>query len=90
VYAKCPQIQGKTITTVDTCFIRPNNGIYNSRYLLYLCLSKYFQDQVFKKASGTTRQRISKGNLVIIAFPLPPSYRTKTHSRENRRDNGSM
>lgn len=65
-----PPIQGKTITTVDTCFIRPNNGIYNSRYLLYLCLSKYFQDQVFKKAS-TTRQRISKGNLVIIAFPLP-------------------
>lgn len=67
-----PSIEGKVITTVDTCFIRVNDTIYNSKYLLYLFLSKYFQDRVFERASGTTRQRISKGNLITIPFPLPP------------------
>lgn len=67
-----PDIDGKKITSVDTCFIKPNENIYDSRYLLYTILSPYFQDKAFSKLAGTTRQRISKGNLISIVFALPP------------------
>lgn len=66
-----PEIEGKKITSVDTCFIKPNKKIYNSKYLMYVFLSDYFQKVVFGKIGGTTRQRISKGNLITIAFPFP-------------------
>lgn len=67
-----PKIEGKKITSVDTCFIKPNKDIYNTKFILYLVLSKYFQDKVYSRVAGTTRQRISKGNLITIPFPLPP------------------
>ena len=67
-----PKIEGKKITSVDTCFIKPNRCIYNEKFILYLVLSKYFQCKVYDRVAGTTRQRISKGNLITILFPLPP------------------
>ena len=67
-----PKIEGRKITSVDTCFIKPNKDIYNSKFILYLVLSEYFQEKAYSKVAGTTRQRISKGNLITIVFPLPP------------------
>ena len=67
-----PKIDGTKITSVDTCFIRPNPRIYNQKFILYMVLSGYFQRKVYTKIAGTTRQRISKGNLINIVFPLPP------------------
>lgn len=67
-----PEIDGTKITSVDTCFIRPNPRIYNQKFILYMILSGYFQRKVYTKIAGTTRQRISKGNLINIVFPLPP------------------
>jgi type I restriction enzyme S subunit len=34
--------------------------------------SSLYAAQVLQKAAGTTRQRISRGNLGRLAFPLPP------------------
>lgn len=69
---RLPDIEGKKITSVDTCFIRENNKIYDSDYLIYTILSPYFQAEIYKFLGGTTRQRISKGNLIKVLLPLPP------------------
>ncbi|QIH79141.1 hypothetical protein GTN30_10855 [Macrococcoides canis] len=75
---KLPEIKGKKITSVDVCWIMPSESKYNSDYLLYLLMSPYFQEKVFKLATGTTRLRISKGNLIKIIIPFPPiNYQNK-------------
>ena len=66
-----PNISGKLITTVDTCWIAPNDN-FHLKFLMYGIASKSFQDAVFLHSAGSTRKRISKGNLTQIPFPLPP------------------
>ena len=39
---------------------------------MYQLASSTFQKEVLLKASGTTRRRISKNNLINIALLLPP------------------
>ena len=67
-----PNIDGTIITTVDTCWIAPSNASYDIKFLMYQLASSTFQKEVFLKASGTTRRRISKNNLINIALLLPP------------------
>jgi len=66
-----PNISGILITTVDTCWIAPNKH-YNQKFLMYSIASKRFQDNVFLNSAGSTRKRISKGNLIQIPFAFPP------------------
>lgn len=67
-----PYIDGKLITTVDTCWIAPNDCNYNLKYLLYAISSPMFQTLVLKNATGVTRKRISKNNLIGLPLPIPP------------------
>ena len=67
-----PDIDGTIITTVDTCWIAPSNASYDIKFLMYQLASPTFQKEVLLKASGTTRRRISKNNLINIALLLPP------------------
>ena len=67
-----PHIDGSIITTVDTCRIAPSNASYDIKFLMYQLASPTFQKEVLLKASGTTRRRISKNNLINIALLLPP------------------
>ena len=67
-----PNIDGTIITTVDTCWIAPSNASYDIKFLMYQLASSTFQKEVVLKASGTTRRRISKNNLINIALLLPP------------------
>ncbi|MCE4957407.1 restriction endonuclease subunit S, partial [Macrococcoides caseolyticum] len=69
---KSPKLDGKAVTSVDVCWIKPSISNYDIDYLLYLLLSPYFQNSVFSLATGTTRLRISKGNLIKIYIPIPP------------------
>lgn len=55
----------KTITSVDVCWIAPDET-YNSKYLMYYLSSKEFQSKVLMLCSGSTRKRISKKNLTHI------------------------
>ena len=66
-----PNIKGTLITTVDTCWIAPNEN-YDIKYLMYSIASEPFQTNVFLNSAGSTRKRISKGNLIQVSFPLPP------------------
>ncbi len=66
-----PNIAGKLITTVDTCWIAPNSD-YDIKYLMYVMASPQFQSLVIKHSTGVTRKRISKNNLIKLPFPFPP------------------
>ena len=65
-------IEGKLITSVDACWIAPNNNIYNLTYIMYAISSTQFQKKVKELGRGVTRFRISKKNLISISFPFPP------------------
>lgn len=67
-----PKIEGKKITTVDTCWIAPKDNWYNLKYILYAISSPLFQSFVMINSSGTTRKRISKSNLVALPLLFPP------------------
>lgn len=64
-------IDGKLITSVDALWIAPTKKT-NIRYIMYLLLSGYIQSVIDEKKAGSTRLRISKGNLINIPIPLPP------------------
>ncbi len=63
-------IDGKIITSVDALWIKPSSNI-NLKFIMYLLLSPYLENQINKLKAGTTRQRISKFNLINIPIPLP-------------------
>ena len=67
-----PQLDGKLITTVDTCWIAPKDEWYNLKYLMYFISSTTFQSIVLYVSSGTTRKRISKSDLIHLPICLPP------------------
>lgn len=67
-----PEMKGKFITTVDTCWIAPDEKKYNLQFLMYALSSSIFQSLVLSNTSGTTRKRISKNNLIHLPLPYPP------------------
>ena len=67
-----PDIDGTIITTVDTCWIAPSKTSYDIKFLMYQLASPSFQSAVLLKATGTTRKRISKNNLIDLHLLLPP------------------
>ena len=67
-----PDIDGTIITTVDTCWIAPSETSYDIKFLMYQLASPSFQSAVLLKATGTTRKRISKNNLIDLHLLLPP------------------
>ena len=67
-----PNIDGKLITTVDTCWISPKQDQYDLGFLLLALSSPQYQSLVLKNATGVTRKRISKNNLIALPLPFPP------------------
>ena len=72
-----PSIEGKLITTVDTCWIAPCENWYSLEYLMYAVSSPAFQSLVLLNSAGTTRKRISKNNLISLPIPFPPLQEQK-------------
>ena len=64
-----PKFEFKTITSVDICWIAPDEH-YNQEYIMYYLLSPSFQKKVLTKGSGSTRKRISKKNLINIPINI--------------------
>ena len=73
-----PDLEGILMTAVDVCWVAPNDGLYNIEYLMYAMSSSGVQQRVKELGHGVTRFRISKLNLIDIAFPLPPFEEQKT------------
>ncbi len=59
------------VTVVDVCIIRVDPKIVHSHWLVHFINSANFQRQITNNITGTTRQRISRGNLAKVAIPLP-------------------
>jgi type I restriction enzyme, S subunit len=67
-----PGLGQHAVTAVDVCIVRVNPEVIYSRYLVHFLNSADALRQISSKASGSTRQRISRSNLGTIKIPLPP------------------
>ena len=62
----------KSVTVVDVAIVRSGNGKFNHRWLMYFINAPVFRTAVASLQSGSTRKRISRGNLARIVLPVPP------------------
>lgn len=62
----------RTVTVVDVCIIRLKPENHNARWLMHCLNAPICRNQMADFATGTTRTRISRGNLAKIKIPLPP------------------
>lgn len=60
------------VTVVDVCIIRPHSETHDTRWLMHCLNAPDCRQQIEGFATGTTRTRISRGNLAKIEIPLPP------------------
>jgi len=67
-----PGLDQRCVTVVDVCIVRPDPRLVDARCLCRLINADGFRRELDKYIVGTTRQRISRGNLAKIQFPLPP------------------
>ena len=67
-----PQIEQRCVTVVDVCIIRPDRNLMWPKWLMYKLNTASFSQKINKFITGTTRQRISRGNLANISFTIPP------------------
>jgi type I restriction enzyme S subunit len=67
-----PGVGQLAVTAVDVCIVRVDPAVIDSNYLAHFLNSSNALRQVASKASGSTRQRISRSNLGTIIIPLPP------------------
>ena len=67
-----PGDRREAVTVVDVCIIRPKNARPNPIWLMHCLNSPGFRAQIAREATGTTRQRISRGNLSRLEIIAPP------------------
>lgn len=68
-----PAIGQRCLTVVDVAAIRIGATGISNKWLMHFINAPEFRLEIESKASGTTRKRISRGNLGGIALPVPPS-----------------
>ncbi len=66
-----PGLDMPCITVVDVCIVRPDPNIADFNWLKFLINSYDFRIKINKYITGTTRKRISRGNLEKLSFYLP-------------------
>lgn len=62
----------RSVTVVDVCIIRPKANSLDRRWLMHCLNAPNCRNQIADFATGSTRTRISRGNLSNIKIPLPP------------------
>lgn len=61
------------VTVVDVCAIRLGSASIEPRYLMRAINSPEVRGRISDLQSGSTRKRISRGNLATVPIPIPPS-----------------
>jgi type I restriction enzyme, S subunit len=69
-----PGDKKRSVTVVDVCVVRSGSSGVNHRWLVWFINSPEFRARVACLQSGSTRKRISRGNLATIPLPVPPVF----------------
>ena len=64
--------EDRYVTVVDVCIIRTSPDIASSEFLISAINFLGTRKQIEDLQTGTTRKRISRGNLAYVTIPLPP------------------
>ncbi len=67
-----PGVEKPAVTAVDVCIWRPGKRAADPRWLMHIINSAPVRGELANLASGTTRQRVSGGNLKRFSLPVPP------------------
>lgn len=60
------------VTVVDVCVVRGQPEHFSNQWLMYFVNTSAFRDLIHALQSGSTRKRISRGNLSTLGLPIPP------------------
>jgi type I restriction enzyme S subunit len=67
-----PGVGQPSVTAVDVFIWRPGKNAANARWLMHAINSPQVREHLENIAGGTTRQRVSGGNLKRLMLPTPP------------------
>ena len=67
-----PKSEMPCVTVVDVCIIRPNQNKVDNRWLMHTINSPVMRQRINEYVTGTTRQRISRGNFSKLKVSVPP------------------
>lgn len=67
-----PGDQREAVTVVDVCVLRGEQDHIDQRWLMHFINSPELRSEINALQSGSTRKRISRGNLATIQFRVPP------------------
>lgn len=62
----------KAVTVVDVCVIRGHSEHFDAEWLMHFVNAAPFRASIHALQSGSTRKRISRGNLSTLLLPIPP------------------
>lgn len=60
------------VTVVDVCVVRGKQEHFDRSWLMHFINSAPFRADIHSLQSGSTRKRISRGNLSTLKLPVPP------------------
>jgi type I restriction enzyme, S subunit len=72
-----PAMPQVCVTAVDVCIVRLDSEEIDSRWLMHKINSNGFNHQILQFVTGTTRKRISRGNLSKLMIDIPPTDEQK-------------
>ena len=67
-----PKLRQRCITVVDVAIVRPGPSSVMPKWLMHFLNAPPVRERIELQSSGTTRQRISRGNLGQLELPVPP------------------
>lgn len=67
-----PGDRKRAVTVVDVCVARGNPEHLDHAWLMHFINSSAFRAEIHSLQSGSTRKRISRGNLSTLKLPVPP------------------
>jgi len=67
-----PKLRQRCISVVDVAIVRPGPQSARTKWLMHFLNSPQVRQVISVQSSGTTRRRISRGNLAQLELPLPP------------------
>ncbi|WP_431286775.1 restriction endonuclease subunit S [Roseateles chitinivorans] len=72
-----PSLEKRCVTVVDVAALRVDPQVADNRWVMHTVNAPQLRAEISAQASGTTRKRISRGNLGGLLVPLPPESEQK-------------